>query len=94
MVSALFENDNKCLCFVVLKFFFLSVENPEFCLVLLHQSWSSVFAPWYPWFGEGLLYAVLANILISLPYYTPTKSAIASVVRRYIPAWSFGVLNL
>jgi hypothetical protein len=58
-VSALSKNDNKHLCFVVLKFFLLSLENPKFCLVLLHQSWSSVFAPWYPWFNEGLLCAVL-----------------------------------
>jgi hypothetical protein len=43
-----------------MKLFLLSVENPEFCLVLLHQSWSSFFAPcWYPWFGEGLLCAAL-----------------------------------
>jgi hypothetical protein len=58
-VSALSENDNKYLCSVVSKFFLLLVENPEFCLVLLHQSWGSVFAPWCPWFGEGLLCAKL-----------------------------------
>jgi hypothetical protein len=58
-VSALSENDNKYLCFVVLKLFLLLVKDPEFCLVLLHQSWSSVVAPWYTWFGEGVLCAVL-----------------------------------
>jgi hypothetical protein len=59
-VSALSKNDNKYLCFVVLKFFLLAVENPEFCLLLLrHQSGSSVFTPWYLWFGEGRLCAGL-----------------------------------